>query len=290
MLSTLVKRAERHHAGATVNYCRSRRLAALRGAAYSNATLIQLLRITAAEQRELRTIIGADERRRRNAERHQRAPPGRRRRPPGCFNLATSFDRREKARKLATTGMTQREIAAELGVSVGAVNGYLVVEQAKDVQSPSPGPHGASSAQRSTRVRTPRSARTQQTSNVPTLKTPVTCACEATQDGAAIARFPRLARGEAPLSSLSRSRDARWQTATHMAQCGDTLAAMRSCGAAVPGGAALRVGVFPPFRRRHNRPTSRISNQTRHKSLDMKKRYTRPTTIFDDNAAYEVGL
>ena len=146
------------------------------------------------------------------------------------FHLATSFDRRGKARKLATTGMTQREIAAELG----AVNGYLVVEHVRDVQSPSlypaklrrrlspffwrpqkkgfvprsfrcafahpsPGPHGASSAQRSMRVRTPRSARTQQTSNVPTLKTPVTCACEATQDGAAIARFPRLARGEAPL-------------------------------------------------------------------------------------------
>jgi integrase len=33
-----------------------------------------------------------------------------------------------------------------------------------------------------------------------------------------------------------------------------------------------------------------ISNQTRHKSLQMIKRYTRPTTIWKMNAAFEVGL
>jgi integrase len=33
-----------------------------------------------------------------------------------------------------------------------------------------------------------------------------------------------------------------------------------------------------------------ISNQTRHKSLDMVKRYTRPATIWKSNAAFRVGL
>jgi integrase len=33
-----------------------------------------------------------------------------------------------------------------------------------------------------------------------------------------------------------------------------------------------------------------ISNQTRHKSLDMVKRYTRPATIWKSNAAFWVGL
>jgi len=45
--------------------------------------------------------------------------------------LATAAERKEKTALLRAQGMTQREIATELGLSVGAVNGYL-----KDVQSP----------------------------------------------------------------------------------------------------------------------------------------------------------
>jgi integrase len=33
-----------------------------------------------------------------------------------------------------------------------------------------------------------------------------------------------------------------------------------------------------------------ISNQTRHKSLDMVKRYSRPATIWKSNAAFRVGM
>jgi DNA-binding CsgD family transcriptional regulator len=133
VLSTLLARADRHYAGETVLY-RGREVSPLY--TYSNATLVRLLKITPAEQRELRTIIGADERRRRNAERHERARRSAGADPRDVY-LATSFDRREKARKLAGTGMTQRAIAAELGVSVGAVNGYLSAGKPRGVQSPS---------------------------------------------------------------------------------------------------------------------------------------------------------
>jgi integrase len=33
-----------------------------------------------------------------------------------------------------------------------------------------------------------------------------------------------------------------------------------------------------------------ISNQTRHKSLDMVRRYARPSTIWKSNAAFRVGM
>ena len=121
VLSTLVRRADRHHAGETVHY-RGRDVSPLY--TYSNATLIRILGITAAEQREMTTIIGVDEARRRNTERHERARRAAGADPRDVY-LATAFDRREKARKLAAEGHLQREIASALGITQQAVSTYL---------------------------------------------------------------------------------------------------------------------------------------------------------------------
>jgi DNA-binding CsgD family transcriptional regulator len=121
VLSTLVKRAEWHYAGETVTY-RGREVTPIY--TYRTSTLLGIFEPTAIEQREMRTLFGPDERRRRDVERHERA-----RRAAGAdprdIYLATALDRRQKAREMAASGRTQREIAAALGVTQQAVSTYL---------------------------------------------------------------------------------------------------------------------------------------------------------------------
>lgn len=89
-----------------------------------NATLIERFGITDDEQRNLRTILSQTEARRRDAERKRQA-----RQKAGAQDRqtyeATAQQRREMARSLRAEGMTQREIAARLGVSDSAVRHYL---------------------------------------------------------------------------------------------------------------------------------------------------------------------
>jgi hypothetical protein len=103
---------------------------------YTTARLIERLSITPAEMRHLSTLIDSDEKRRRDREDIQK-----RRRAAGAVPrdvyIGRAAERAVAARNLAATGLSQREIAAALGISVSAVNGYLV-EEDPPVQSPSP--------------------------------------------------------------------------------------------------------------------------------------------------------
>lgn len=104
-----------------------------------NDTLISLFSITDTEQEHLKTIVSktvANERqRRRDRERDEG-----RRRAAGAVERAVYLDaaaqKQAMARELRTQGLSVRAIAQRLGVSVGAVSGYLKPD-AKSVQSPS---------------------------------------------------------------------------------------------------------------------------------------------------------
>lgn len=85
-----------------------------------NATIIRALEITAQEQRELRTIIGKDERQRRRTERRRGAGMVER----GEW-LTQAQERRSTALLLRSRGMTQASIARELGVTQGRVSQIL---------------------------------------------------------------------------------------------------------------------------------------------------------------------
>lgn len=90
---------------------------------WKNETLIEWLSISAEEERQLKTIIGLDERRRRDTARHVES-----RRRAGCIPrdayLGEAEARRREAREYRAAGWTMRAIAAKLGVSVGAVANY----------------------------------------------------------------------------------------------------------------------------------------------------------------------
>lgn len=82
-----------------------------------NETIIRYLDLTASEQRELRTIIGAEERDRRRVAR---------RRAAGMVDRqAQAQDRALRAWELRRAGLSQAAIAAELGVQQPAVSKML---------------------------------------------------------------------------------------------------------------------------------------------------------------------
>lgn len=83
-----------------------------------NQTVIEWLEITAEEERQMRTLISDDERRRRDRERKQ---PEMTRRE--YETRATK--RRAQARRMAAEGKGSREIADELGISQRTARHYL---------------------------------------------------------------------------------------------------------------------------------------------------------------------
>ena len=86
----------------------------------TNRYIIQLLGITAGEQRQLRTIIGKDERQDRLTERRRRAGMVAR----GEW-LSPAQERRSRAVLMRSQGMTQAAIAGELGITQGRVSQIL---------------------------------------------------------------------------------------------------------------------------------------------------------------------
>ena len=90
---------------------------------WSNNTLIEWLSISGSEQKQLKTIIDSEERRRRDAERHRET-----RRALGVATrqdyLANVDARRTEARAYRAIGWTLRAIAAKLCVSVATVANY----------------------------------------------------------------------------------------------------------------------------------------------------------------------
>jgi hypothetical protein len=91
---------------------------------YSNAKLIETLEITCDEQKKLKTIIGADERRFRDRERKaaERRMNNAMLRPDYC---ARSQERAERARALHEQGAKPGAIAEALGISRTQVRKYL---------------------------------------------------------------------------------------------------------------------------------------------------------------------
>jgi hypothetical protein len=122
-LTALYSKAKAYEAGAQVEF-EGRQYPAL----YTprNSTLISLFRISDQEQRQLRTIISPGI----AAERHRVREEERRRAagmiPRGEF-LAAVESRRLQAQSLKLRGLSIRAIAKQMGVSVGAVAGYLKV-------------------------------------------------------------------------------------------------------------------------------------------------------------------
>ncbi|WP_299316228.1 replication protein [uncultured Halomonas sp.] len=98
-----------------------------------NDTLIDLFGITDQEQAQLRTLISKS----MAAERHREREKARRR-ANGAMDRETYLQaanaKQEQAQGLREQGLSIRAIAAQMGVSVGAVSGYL--KAAKSVQSP----------------------------------------------------------------------------------------------------------------------------------------------------------
>jgi hypothetical protein len=88
-----------------------------------NQTIIDILEITAEEEREMKTIISDEERRQRHREKEQV-----RKRDAGEVQMTRkeyegrAQDRRAEARRLATEGLSLRQIAKKLGISKSAVH------------------------------------------------------------------------------------------------------------------------------------------------------------------------
>lgn len=124
-LSTLYRKAQAHAAGEKVEF---------QGKQYSplytpkNETLAEQFNITREEERQLQTIISKAEARER-ARKRDRERDEVKRRKAGAIDRASYLEpsemKRAHARLLHAKGMKQREIAAEMGVSLGAVNAYL---------------------------------------------------------------------------------------------------------------------------------------------------------------------
>jgi DNA invertase Pin-like site-specific DNA recombinase len=82
----------------------------IRANRFKNQTIIELLEITADEEREMKTIISDEERRRRD----------RRRKNPEMTHQeyeGRAADRRLEARRMASEGISRQEIAKTLGWS-----------------------------------------------------------------------------------------------------------------------------------------------------------------------------
>lgn len=120
-VSTVVRKAHEAASGMTVEF-NGRKYPPL----YTprNSTLLSQFRVTPDEERQLKTIISKDEKRRRDRERKTE-----KRREAGSVErkayLGQAAERRSQARTLARDGLTQAEIAESLGVSRQAVGWYL---------------------------------------------------------------------------------------------------------------------------------------------------------------------
>ena len=104
-----------------------------------NDTLINLFQITDQEQCELRTIISRDMAAERRRERDRERDTARRR-AAGAVDRETYLEaantKQAQAQALREQGLSVRAIAAQMGVSVGSVSGYL--KAGASVQSGSP--------------------------------------------------------------------------------------------------------------------------------------------------------
>ena len=91
---------------------------------HTTAYIVRTLEITEAEQRKLKVLIGADEKRHRNTTRRRQ-----KRRDEGFMPrdeyLSNAAEKASEALKLRLTGMSVRAIAEQMGCSVGSVHGYL---------------------------------------------------------------------------------------------------------------------------------------------------------------------
>ena len=89
---------------------------------YKNETLIEILDITEAEQRHMKTIIGIDEKYNRNNERRKKA----RRNENGLTKKQQELkDTKDKIVKLKKEGISNRGIAKQLGISEFKVRSLL---------------------------------------------------------------------------------------------------------------------------------------------------------------------
>jgi hypothetical protein len=120
---------------------------------FHNQTIIDWLEITAAEEREMQTIISGDERRRRDRERKRKD-----RRQAGAVpqaeRQAATEERRREAHRLRSEGLSYRKIAARLDISHEAVRKLLSRPVSKGVNPASgcmvaEGPREAATGERS---------------------------------------------------------------------------------------------------------------------------------------------
>jgi hypothetical protein len=124
-LSTVYYKAIKYSQGESVEY-NGKKYPAL----YTprNETLVNLFGITSAEMTMMRTIISHDETKRRDKLRHEmrRRKTGGLERENYLVNVGKDVEaRKAQAQALRDKGLSYREIALELGVSVASVFGYL---------------------------------------------------------------------------------------------------------------------------------------------------------------------
>ena len=86
----------------------------------TNRRLIETFRITADEERQLKTIVSRDEKRRRNAEQHSET-----RRPGVEARAQVRADRDQAIRRESAEGVSQRELAVRYGLSRGGIRRIL---------------------------------------------------------------------------------------------------------------------------------------------------------------------
>ena len=87
-----------------------------------NTRLIEMFQITPDEERQMRSIISRDEKRRRNTAKHREA-----RRPGVEARAQTRADRGHAIRRESAEGISQRELAVRYGLSRGGIRGILAV-------------------------------------------------------------------------------------------------------------------------------------------------------------------
>ena len=122
----MIRRTFRAFAGETVEYEGIKVDPRYR---FSNQRIIEELEIEADEERHMKTIISADERRRRDRERTMRE-----RRESGEVEMSRqeyegrATKRRSEAHRLRAEGKSRKEIAEALGVSMSTVKRALRTE------------------------------------------------------------------------------------------------------------------------------------------------------------------
>jgi DNA-binding CsgD family transcriptional regulator len=122
-ISTVVSRAEAAARGETVEYDGKSRDPRYW---FKNATLVDWLGVTSDEARQLKTILPADEAKRRNTERHRAE-----RRAAGAAErdiyLQHAADKCAQARALKAEGLSSAAIARAMNIGRSTVIGYLKV-------------------------------------------------------------------------------------------------------------------------------------------------------------------